>query len=120
MCRLQTTVVIEHGSLVGQHAVKKSRMGIVYKGQVGQQIDHCRNQHEKGQAEVDRLYRIIWEFLYNLLMLHAVGAFSGMGFGIEVFPVASQQMRKKQQCQSTARIDTGPFAGNSQSHADAA
>ena len=90
------------------------------KLQVEQQIDHCRNQHEKGQAEVDRLYRIIREFLYNLLMLHAVGAFSGMGFGIEVFPVASQQMRKKQQCQSTARIDTGPFAGNSQSHADAA
>ena len=31
-------------------------------------------------------YRIIRESLYNLLMLHAVGAFSGMGFGIRGIP----------------------------------
>ena len=118
MCRFQTTVVVEHGSLVRQHTVKQSRMGIVHKWQVGQQIDHCRNQYEKGQTEINGLDRIVREILHYVFMINTVCAFAGMCFGIKVFPVAPQQVREKQQCQTTSGIDTGPFAGNAKPHAD--
>ena len=102
MCRLQTTVVIEHGSLVRQHTVKQAGMSSIHKRQVGQQIDHYRDQYEKGQTEIDGLDRIVREILHYIFMIDTVCAFAGMCFGIKVFPVATQQMREKQQCQTTS------------------
>ena len=118
MCRLQATVVIEHGSLVRQHTVKQAGMSSIHKRQVGQQIDHYRDQYEKGQTEIDGLDRIVREILHYIFMIDTVCAFAGMCFGIKVFSVATQQMREKQQCQTTSGIDTGPFAGNAKPHAD--
>ena len=120
MCRLQATVVIEHGSLVRQHTVKQAGMSSIHKRQVGQQIDHYRDQYEKSQTEIDGLDRIVREILHYIFMIDTVCAFAGMCFGIKVFPVATQQMREKQQCQTTSGIDTGPFAGNAKPHADTA
>ena len=59
---LQAAVIVEHGSLVGQHTVKKSRMGIVYKWQVGQQIDHCQNKELNAQLELPNRTRDGEEF----------------------------------------------------------
>ena len=95
-------------------------MGIVHKRQVGQQIDHYRDQYEKGQTEINGLDRIVREILHYVFMIDTVCAFAGMCFGIKVFSVATQQMREKQQCQTTSGIDTGPFAGNAKPHADTA
>ena len=118
MCRLQTTVVVEHGSLVCQHTVKQSRMRIVHKRHVGQQIDHYRDQYEKGQTEINGLDRIVREILHYVFMVDTVCTFAGMCFGVQIFPVAPQQVCEKQQCQTTSGIDTGPFAGNAKPHAD--
>lgn len=94
MCRLQATVVVEHGSLVCQHTVKQSRMRIVHKRQVGQQIDHYRDQYEKGQTEINGLDRIVREILHYVFMADTVCTFAGMCFGVQVFPVAAQQVRE--------------------------
>ena len=83
------TVVIEHGSLVRQHTVKQAGMSSIHKRQVGQQIDHYRDQYEKGQTEIDGLNCIVREILHYIFMIDTICAFAGDVLWHSVFPVAS-------------------------------
>ena len=47
----QGTVVVKHGGLVVHHAQEQSVLGVVLKGEIGQQVDGSGYGHEKAQAE---------------------------------------------------------------------
>ena len=51
MSGIQATVILEHGRLIVEHPKEKPVRCIVPEGQIGQQVNSGRDQHEEDDAK---------------------------------------------------------------------
>ncbi len=117
---VQAAVIAEHGFLVVKQPAEQLPVGIIPKGNVGEQVNHRGYCHEEHKAEQDGTPCIRDKMRPDISVGDTVRTAGRVCAGINVFPISFIQYREENYRQAAAGIYAGPFAGDTHAHAEAA